>query len=167
MNQETEKRKPVPLGVAVDDRPPQKPSRAATNDADDRRRALLLIGAMIGAVLLLVILGNTVLRPAIVGQRERILIRVTQDQAEEFVELAQRFYQRRGFTPTGFEELRDEERLETSKGVDLWGNPFLFVTIDLETGEQAVLVRSAGPDGEFETDDDISAEGVLSTRSED
>jgi hypothetical protein len=43
----------------------------------------------------------------------------------------------------------------------------VFSTIDLESGERAVVVRSAGPDGEFETEDDITAEGVLPPLSED
>ncbi|MFG0293443.1 MAG: hypothetical protein ACF8MJ_09865 [Phycisphaerales bacterium JB050] len=167
MDQKDDNREPVPLGVARDDAPPPKPSRAATNDAEDRRKALILIGVLLGVVLLLVILGNTVLRPAILAQRERMLIRVTQDQTQEFVDLAQRYYLSKGRAPGGFDDLSDIERLETSKGIDLWGNPFVFSTVDRETGERTILIRSAGPDGEFETNDDITAQGELIEQSGD
>lgn len=161
MDQKDDGRETVPLGVALDDAPLPKPSRAATNDAEDRRRALILIGILLGVVLLLVILGNTVLRPVIMAQRERMLIRVVQDQAQEFVELARQYNLSEGRPPRGFEDLSDFERLETSKGVDLWGNPFVFSSPVNESGGRDILIRSAGPDGEFETEDDIIARGEL------
>jgi hypothetical protein len=151
----------VPLGVAVNDRPPRKPNRAATNDAEDRRRALILIGILIGSVLLLVVLGNTVLRPAIVSQRERMLIDITREQVDELATLSQNFYDREGFVPTVFGDLQDIERLETADGRDLWGNPFAFVAGQADDGTSMIRIRSAGPDGEFETDDDIVTERRL------
>ena len=155
----------VPLGVAVDDRPARTPKPGASNDADDRRRAFVIIGAILGGVLLVVILGNTVLRPFIVSQHEKMLIGVTERQVEELADLAVEFQREQGVAPTGYADLASLERLETSKGRDQWGTGFGFEARTGPEGGRVLTVRSAGPDAEFDTDDDIEAERVLSDES--
>jgi len=153
----------VPLGVAVDDRPVPKPSRAATNDAADRRRAFLLIGSILCGVLLLTVLGQTVLRPFIGAQRERTLIRITSDQLEVLAALVDREYQQRGVLILNMQDLLLDDQLETSDGRDLWGTPFALGTEDAgDDGRYLVVVRSAGPDREFGTSDDLAYERLLS-----
>lgn len=155
-------RGPVPLGQAVDDRPAPRRSRAATNDAGDRKRALLLIGSLLMGVLLVVILGNTVLKPLIVDRRERTMIRITGDQVRALAEIAADRYLATGFVPAGFSDLRGDDRLETSDGSDLWGTPFTISRGGGSgSGEFRIVVRSAGPDREFQTEDDLVAERVL------
>lgn len=153
----------VPLGTAIDDRPVVKPSRAAKNDAADRRRAFILIGSILCGVLLLVVLGQTVLRPYIVAQRERTLIRITSDQLEVLATLVDREYRERGVLILNMQELLLDEQLETSDGRDLWGTPFALSTEDAgDDGRSLVVVRSAGPDREFGTPDDLVFERLLS-----
>lgn len=152
----------VPLGVAVDDRPATKPSRAATNNREDRTRAFLLIGGILSGVLLLVLLGNTVLRPMIVNQRQATLERITSDQVQLLATIAEAYYVTEGTMPTAVSELLDDERMETSDGRDLWGTPFGIRTEPLDAGMGTRLIlTSAGPDQEFGTNDDLSAERVL------
>ena len=156
----------VPFGVAIDDRPVAKPSRAATNDAADRRRAFILIGSILCAVLLLIVLGQTVLKPYIVAQRERTLIRITSDQLEVLASLVDREYRDRGVLILSMQELLLDEQLETSDGRDLWGSPFALSTEDAgEDGRSLLIVRSAGPDREFGTSDDLVHERLLSPPS--
>lgn len=152
---------PVPLGVAIDDRPAKPPKRGASNDADDRRRALLIIAGIVGGVLLVVILGNTVLRPFIAAQHERVLIGVTERQVEELADLAVEYYRDRGIAPTGYADLSSSDRLETATGRDQWGSAFVFDVLSGSDGTRSISVRSAGPDGEFGTDDDIASERAL------
>jgi len=157
----------VPLGVAVDDRPTRKPSRAATNDREDRIRALMLIGAILSGVLLMVVLGSTVLRPLISNQRQLTLVRITSEQVELLAEIAEEHYQTYGVIPTAVSELLKDERLETTDGRDLWGTGFVLHTEQLESGGGTQLfVTSAGPDKEFGTDDDLVADRVLGVPSQ-
>ncbi|MFU8829485.1 MAG: hypothetical protein ACNA8P_08645 [Phycisphaerales bacterium] len=154
--------KDVPLGLAIDDRPERRRSRAATNDAADRRKAFLLIGGILILVLVLVLIGSTVLAPWIRTQREQTVIRVTQDQVETLADLAEERFLATGGIVRSFDELRDDKVLETSKGTDLWGHPF---RISSEPGPDpsmvVLIVASAGPDGQLGTSDDIVAERVL------
>jgi len=158
----------VPLGVAVDDRPAAKPSRAATNDRADRTRAFMLIGGILALVVLLVILGNTALRPLISNQRNLTLERITAEQVDLLATIAGEHYLANGTIPTTVEELLDDERLETSDGRDLWGTPFVMHTQDLQCGDGVrLIVTSAGPDLEFGTPDDLVAERVLGIPAQD
>lgn len=156
----------VPYGTAIDQRPAVKRSRAATNDASDRSRAFLLIAGILGVVLLAVILGHTVLRPWILAVRERTAIRITQEQAELLGELARSRYRATGVIIDSYEQVREEKILETFKGRDLWGNGFRLLHEWDEAGRVVFRVLSAGPDGEFETDDDIEAVIVFESDSE-
>lgn len=153
----------MPYGVAVDDRPPERRSKAATNDAADHRKALLLIGSILGTVLMLVVLGTTVLRPIIMEQRERTLIRITNEQLDMLAGMVDRIYIDRGELIISMDVLLLEEQLETSDGRDLWGTRFVLSTEPAGEEDRTLLViRSAGPDRSFDTADDLVIERLLS-----
>jgi len=160
-HQDQTPRPEVPLGVAIDDRPDKARKPGAANDADDRRRALMIIGGILAGVLLVVILGNTVLRPFIVAQHESMLIGVTERQVDDLADLAAEYQREAGVAPSGFADLASLERLETSQGRDQWGTGFVFDSRSEPDGARTLSVRSAGPDTEFGTEDDIVAERTV------
>ncbi|MCC6660413.1 MAG: type II secretion system protein [Phycisphaerales bacterium] len=63
------------------------------------------------------------------------------------------YYQNNNKLPTTFEEMEAPPQ----SWADRWGNPLTFtIKKDPRTGRQSVTYRSAGPDGEVGTADDIT-----------
>ena len=76
---------------------------------------------------------------------------------------AAEFVRRKGRCPFGLDELVKQGYLRTARQlVDVWGGAIVVRCVTGYHGDRGVLVMSAGPDGIFESDDDL----VLPSRTD-
>jgi len=111
---------------------------------------LVLVAALILALWFLRHQGKSQLEEDLAA-RERSMIELTRVNLAGLERIVLTFLSQEGRLPRDFEELR-QSRLLLGPAVDAWGRE-----IRLEiTGETGFRLVSAGPDGRFETEDDIA-----------
>jgi len=88
---------------------------------------------------------------------------ITDRQLKKIVEDIEVYEDRRGILPYGrageFETWIEREYKDEKRRTDAWGTPFV-----LELGITTFTVVSAGPDGVFQTEDDLTVSGVRGVR---
>jgi|YelNatPaOPRAMG01_1025707.scaffolds.fasta_scaffold00052_15 hypothetical protein len=111
---------------------------------------LVLVAALILALWFLRHQGKSQLEENLAA-RERSMIELTRVNLAGLERIILTFLSQEGRLPRSLEELR-QSRLLLAPAVDAWGRE-----IRLEiTGETGFRLVSAGPDGRFETEDDIA-----------
>ena len=119
-------------------------------------RTMAIIGTILGGIgifgfMFLGPLMLGILLPSLSTAREHARESVTRSKIQQVHAGSEKYHADNGRYPTSFHELTNLNHIPTDATKDAWDNP-----MQLEGGEDSPPeITSAGPDGVFDTDDDI------------